>query len=169
MQRSRGLIFLFAGVLAVGSSSWGLAGESSAFERMTVHYEEIRQALLHDSSEDVVVAAGQIQQLLRKLDTDFSEKAAGIRSGSGDDLRTLLPSIQLATADLIETETIDDTREAFGVLSKAMVQYRQLVPDPAPFVAFCPMAQKVWLQPKGEIGNPYYGQSMARCGEFVTR
>jgi hypothetical protein len=30
------------------------------------------------------------------------------------------------------------------------------------------MAQKVWLQPKGEIGNPYYGQSMARCGEFVS-
>jgi hypothetical protein len=30
------------------------------------------------------------------------------------------------------------------------------------------MAQQVWLQPKGEIGNPYYGQSMARCGEVVS-
>ena len=44
-----------------------------------------------------------------------------------------------------------------------------LVKNPAPAVAFCSMTQKVWLQPSGEIGNPYYGQSMARCGEFVSQ
>lgn len=167
MQRSRGLIFL-AVMLAVGSSSSSLALESSAFERMTVHYEDIRQALLHDSSEDVAVAAEQIQQLLQTLETDFSEKAAGIRPGGGDDLRALLPSIRTATADLIEAATIGDAREAFGALSKALVQFRQLVAEPAPVVAFCSMAQQAWLQPKGEIGNPYYGQSMARCGEIVS-
>lgn len=167
MLRSRGLILL-AVLLVVGSSSLGLAGESSAFERMAVHYENIRQALLHDTFEDVAVAAGNIQHVLQALETDFGEKAAGIRPGSGEDLGALLPSIQSATADLIEAATIADAREAFGALSKAMVRYRQLVPEPAPVVAFCPMAQKVWLQPKGEIGNPYYGQSMARCGEIVS-
>ena len=50
-----------------------------------------------------------------------------------------------------------------------MVRYRQLVPDPQPVVVFCSMAQKVWLQPKGEIGNPYYGSSMLRCGKVVSR
>jgi hypothetical protein len=59
-------------------------------------------------------------------------------------------------------------RAAFGSLSKALVRYRQLVPDPAPVVVFCSMAQEVWLQPEGEIGNPYYGQSMARCGDVVS-
>ena len=44
-----------------------------------------------------------------------------------------------------------------------------LVKNPAPAVAFCSMAQKVWLQPSGEIGNPYYGQSMAWCGKFVSQ
>ncbi len=167
MQRSRGLILALF-VLTAGSSSWGLAGESSAFERITGYYENIRQALLHDSSEGVGAAAGRIQHLLQALETDFSEQAAGVRSGSADDLRALLPSIRTASADLIEAATTDAVREAFAALSKAMVQYRQLVPEPAPVVAFCPMAQEAWLQPEGEIGNPYYGQSMPRCGKIVS-
>jgi hypothetical protein len=36
-------------------------------------------------------------------------------------------------------------------------------------VAFCSMTKKSWLQPKGEIGNPYYGKSMPRCGEVVSK
>lgn len=167
MQRSRGLILALF-VLTAGSSSWGVAGESSVFERITGHYENIRQALLHDSHEDVDVVAGYIRHLLQTLETDFSEQAAGVRSGSADDLRALLPSIRTASADLVEATTMDAVREAFGALSKAMVRYRQLVPEPVPVVVFCPMAQEVWLQPKGEIGNPYYGQGMLRCGEFVS-
>ncbi len=167
MQRSLGFILLAVG-LPIGLSSGILAGESSTFERMTRHYEDIRQALLHDSAEGVAVAARHIEHLLQTLEADSGEKAAGIRSGSENDLRALLPSLQIATSSLIEAATIADAREAFGALSKAMVQYRQLVPEPGPVVAFCSMAQKVWLQPKGEIGNPYYGQSMARCGEIVS-
>jgi hypothetical protein len=29
------------------------------------------------------------------------------------------------------------------------------------------MAQKAWIQPKGEIGNPYLGQEMPKCGDVV--
>jgi Cu(I)/Ag(I) efflux system membrane fusion protein len=167
MRRSREFILL-AVVLALAASSSGLAGESSTFDRITPHYEEIRQALLRDSTEKVAVAAGQVLDLLQALEADFSEQAAGIRPDSGYDLRALLPSIRQATSELIEATTIADAREAFGALSKAMVQYRQWVPEPGSVVAFCSMAQEVWLQPQGEIGNPYYGQSMARCGEIVS-
>ena len=50
-----------------------------------------------------------------------------------------------------------------------MVQYRaQVEGDELPVVMYCSMAKKSWLQlAGGEIGNPYYGQSMARCGEAV--
>ncbi len=34
-------------------------------------------------------------------------------------------------------------------------------------VVFCPMAKKAWIQPEGEIGNPYLGQEMPTCGEVV--
>ena len=49
-----------------------------------------------------------------------------------------------------------------------MVRYRAEVEGERPAVGYCPMAAKSWLQLDGEeIGNPYYGQSMASCGEVV--
>lgn len=36
-------------------------------------------------------------------------------------------------------------------------------------VAYCPMADKHWLQPGDRIANPYYGASMLRCGGFVEQ
>ena len=36
-------------------------------------------------------------------------------------------------------------------------------------VAWCSMSKKSWLQPAGEIGNPYYGKEMPRCGEVVGK
>jgi hypothetical protein len=44
-----------------------------------------------------------------------------------------------------------------------------MLTEPNTVVVYCAMAEKVWIQPKGEIGNPYYGQSMARCGEVVSK
>ena len=39
-------------------------------------------------------------------------------------------------------------------------------------MAFCPMAFDNeggrWIQPKGEIMNPYYGSAMRRCGVFES-
>ena len=36
-----------------------------------------------------------------------------------------------------------------------------------PAGAYCPMHKRSWLQPDGEIGNPYGG--MPRCGEIVAK
>ena len=166
MQRSRTifpLILILA--LSVGTT---IAGESSTFDRMLTHYESIRQALLNDSTEGTAEEARHIRHLARSLESKFSDQAAGIQPDRGGDLRALLPAIREASASLTESGDIAETRAAFGKLSKAMAQYRHMTPDPHPAVAFCSMAQEVWLQPEGEIGNPYYGQSMARCGEIVS-
>ena len=34
-------------------------------------------------------------------------------------------------------------------------------------VAFCPMAGGSWVQPAGEIYNPYFGKQMLHCGHIV--
>ena len=167
MQRSLGFM-LTAVAIAVLYAAPSSADERSSFERLTGHYEGIRQALLHDSMDGVADAAHHIEHELDALESEFTASTAGIRPGSDDDCRAVLPAIRSATTDLLGAATIADARESFGDLSNALVQFRQLVAEPAPVVAFCSMAQKVWLQPKGEIGNPYYGQSMARCGEIVS-
>lgn len=167
MKQLRGIV-LFSLVLAIASAYPIPASESSTFDRIATPYEAIRQSLLHDSMDGVVESAGSIDRELDALASEFSEEAAGVQPGAGKDLRDVLAAIRTATDSLRTAATIDDAREAFGSLSKAMVQYRSVVPEPDSIVVFCSMAQKVWLQPRGDIGNPYYGQSMAGCGDVVS-
>lgn len=157
--------------LLVGLGPWspGDGGEPSTFQQIVSQYEKIRLALLHDGLDGVSESAQQIRSLAADLEGRFDLQSAGVGPEGAAELRKLLPSIREASGQVGRAETITDARESFAVLSKALVQYRKLVADPAPAVAFCSMAQKVWLQPSGEIGNPYYGQSMARCGEFVSQ
>ena len=162
-------VTVLAMIVCVGFGSTGTAGESTIFERMVSQYEMIRLALLHDGMDDVAESAHGIHRLAADLEGDFDPQSAGIRPEDAEELRTILSSIQESSSKLAKAAAISEARESFGVLSKALVQYRRLVTDPEPAVAFCSMAQKVWLQPSGEIGNPYYGQSMARCGEFVSQ
>lgn len=155
-------------VFALGSWSQWQAGEATTFERVHSHYENIRLTLLHDGLDNVADDAGHIHALSQQLEKDFSERLAGIRPAGAEELRNLLPVIRDASTQLSKAGRISEAREFFGVLSNAMVQYRRLVDDTALKVAFCPMARAFWLEPSGEIGNPYYGQRMARCGEFVS-
>ena len=67
---------------------------------------------------------------------------------------------------------IKAAREAFGTLSDAVVAaakaegYKDLSDVK---LAYCPMAQKSWLQKGDQIQNPYYGQAMSSCGEFKKK
>lgn len=35
-------------------------------------------------------------------------------------------------------------------------------------IAFCPMAQKYWLQKGEAIKNPFYGKAMSDCGRITA-
>jgi hypothetical protein len=153
---------------AVVSAVVAAASEPSAFDRMLVHYEAVRQALLHDTTDGVAEEAAEIERLAETVANESEPAAAGVGADDVADLQQLLPSLREAAARLARTGTVEGARGAFGDLSKEMVRYRQMTPDPEPVVVFCPMVQKVWLQPGREIGNPYHGQSMPRCGEIVS-
>ena len=60
-------------------------------------------------------------------------------------------------------------REAFGRVSDALFAYAKATgaTNPADVkTAFCPMANKAWLQRGDTIKNPYYGSEMLECGEW---
>ena len=44
-----------------------------------------------------------------------------------------------------------------------MIKLRATVSGTRPSVYYCPMVKKSWLQPKGDVGNPY-DKSMQMCG-----
>jgi hypothetical protein len=166
---TRQLIFSSIAIgLALAASVLASAQEPGGYKALTGHYEAIRQSLLNDSTEGVAEHAKSIRQAAEQLRLEFDAASASVPAERSAECLEILPEIQNAAAWLESTSTIDATREMFGELSKVMVRYRQMLTKTESVVVYCSMAEKVWIQPKGEIGNPYYGQSMARCGEIVS-
>ena len=145
------------------------ADEGSAFETLNENYEAIRVALLHDHTKDVAKNARAIEDGATKLQHHFSASHAGVSEDGAAACQALLPEISKTAGRLAQASDIEAAREAFSELTKPMVRYREMVSGDRPVVVYCPMAKKAWLQPEGEIGNPYYGQSMARCGDVVSK
>ncbi len=68
-----------------------------------------------------------------------------------------------------EAKDITAARTAFGEVSEALADYAQKTKSgfgPDVKMAYCPMADKPWLQKDKDIKNPYYGASMLTCGSF---
>jgi hypothetical protein len=78
-----------------------------------------------------------------------------------------LEEIRSAASSLSSAENLASTRGDYFALTKPMARYRYLTGHQDTVIAYCPMAQKAWIQPKGEIGNPYLGQEMPKCGDVV--
>ena len=68
-----------------------------------------------------------------------------------------------------EAKDIAAARTAFGDVSVALADYAQKTKSgfgPDIKLAYCPMADKPWLQKEKDIRNPYYGAAMLTCGSF---
>jgi hypothetical protein len=167
MNRTSRFLTVFAG-LALTASALASAQEPTGYKIMAGHYEEIRLALLDDSMNGIAGHAEGIRQAAEKLRRQFDAATASVPEDRSAECVALLPEIRDTAASLASKNTIEDVRETFGELSKLMVRYRRMVNDPGSVVVYCSMAEKVWIQPKGEIGNPYFGKSMARCGEIIS-
>ncbi len=143
-------------------------GDAGTFAGIVEPYEKIRNALVQDTLEGVSAESKRLAQALDGFRGAVGGGQAGLREGGREEVEALLPEIWTSAEALAAAPDLATAREEFGRLSKALVQVRRWVESPETVVAFCSMAQKVWIQSKREIGNPYYGQSMARCGEIVS-
>ena len=141
--------------------------EESAFDGILVHYEAIWQALTQDTFDGVTEHGGAIQQIVSDLEGDFSAERAGVAADAAGEVEALLPELATAAESLSASDSLEAARDAFYDLSKPLVRYRKAATGQRPVVAYCSMAKRSWLQPEGEIGNPYYGSAMLTCGEVV--
>lgn len=153
--------------MLVASATFAADVESTAFDHITDRYEAVRLALTNDTTDGIAEQGKAIEAILERLAAAWSPAAAGVRADSADDVRGLLPELTEAAAALSAATSLDAARDAFYDLSKPLVRWRKAADGDKPVVAYCPMAKRSWLQPEGDLGNPYYGQSMLRCGEVV--
>lgn len=115
-----------------------LVAEANLFSK----YESVRQAFLKNSLTDVNQTAAAL--------------AADARAAKNDAVATRADAVAKAP-DMAKA------RAALGALSEEMIRQRERAKEGRPAVYHCPMVGKSWLQPKGEVGNPYDG-SMKTCG-----
>jgi hypothetical protein len=64
-----------------------------------------------------------------------------------------------------KSNDMDGARRSFAMLSDELIKVRNAAKGARPAVYYCSMVKKSWLQPKGQIGNPY-DSAMAMCGEL---
>jgi len=149
-----------AGSGGIGAVSCGFGGSKQAaatpapgseMPRAIVDpYLKIQLALADDSMEGVKANAGNIATAASSLGAPATK-------------------IDTAALQLASATELDDARVKFGALSEAIDTYAtglKLTWPEGVRVAFCPMAQKPWMQQGTVINNPYYGKSMQTCGAF---
>ena len=137
------------------------------YQTIVTHYEAIRLVLLADSIEGVAKHAKAIEEKATDLLEDVDAASSSMPEGDRATLKTAMEEIRAVASELKAADNLESARELFFDLTKPLARYRKLSADQTTVVAYCPMAQKAWIQPEGEIGNPYMGQQMPRCGEVV--
>lgn len=163
----------YAIVIFLTSVLLGLGGPLSAssetlFAALLEPYERIRLELVQDRSESVPAQARRLQQIVQELAVVEGPERLAVAASRVPEVQRLVPELEAAAAELVAAETMEQRRLALAELTRPLVRYRGLVEGERGLVAYCPMAKKAWLQPAGEIGNPYMGQRMPDCGEVVA-
>lgn len=144
-------------------------GPATTFDALVEQYEPIRTTLLKDSTSSVAEHARAIASIAAKAEKKSSAERLGVEASRAKEAAALLPTIRQAAERVAAAGDLAAARAAFADLTAPMLTYRELAVGDRPAVAYCPMLKKQWLQPKGEIGNPYAGSSMPRCGQIVSK
>ena len=115
-------------------------------------YLTIQTALANDDLAPVAAAARSLQKSASTLGAEGKPLTAAAAKAAG-------------------ATTLESARAAFGDLSTALIGYADQTRQPVAgkIVAFCPMANKSWVQGDGAIANQYYGKSMKTCGSSMRK
>ena len=131
-------------------------------------YLTLQKALADDSFEQAHKEANQLNESITELAKNHPSE--DIHEQWMKDMQALSE----ASLAVKESGDIEKVREEFFPLSEAMDSlvrhFGHSLEEPLN-KAFCPMALEdgaIWLQTEETIANPYYGESMLRCGEIKT-
>ena len=166
--RGWGVAALAALAVACGSAAGGIGAVSCGFGGAT--HAAATPAPGSEMPRGIVDPYLKIQLALADDRMDGVKANAGDIATAASSLGAPAMKIDTAALQLASTTELDDARVRFGALSDAIDTYmtglKLTMPDGVR-VAFCPMAQKPWMQQGGSaINNPYYGKSMQTCGAF---
>jgi hypothetical protein len=157
--RAFGVSILAAAVVSlqgcVPSAGTTPVGGSAMPSSIMEPYLAIQTALADDSTDGIKANAGNI-----------ATAATGLGAPA---MKIDTAALQLSAAAEAVPPDIEKVREKFGLLSEALDTYMtglKLTGGEGVRVAWCPMANKPWMQKGDTLANPYYGKEMPTCGNF---
>lgn len=161
MIRRIALVLFLLSVLPLGAADNPGKCPACSFNAVQQPYDALRLAL----SADRLPAAQKEAARLRTA-AQAEEAWAKTATGRGPELVKPFTNVAAAASRIERASSITDARKAFGESSEAMRAALKIAERDDFLVVFCPMVKLHWLQPKGEIRNPY-GAAMPNCGRVV--
>jgi mono/diheme cytochrome c family protein len=119
----------------------------------------------------IVDAYIQIQRALHADTTEHIRDSARSIEAEATKLGSAGEAIRTSAARFVQADDLKSARAAFGTLGDVIMTYAKATGSSlgeGVTVAFCPMAQKRWLQKGTTVQNPYYGKAMPDCGRIVA-
>ncbi len=128
------------------------------------------QELTSSQVDSLLTPYFSIQEALADDDLDTARQAAS-RFAENVDEHTQLADSHAQARAIANATDIEVARTAFHRLSQRLqtiVEESGVTEDRQVFVAYCPMAfgytGAAWMQRDRTIANPYFGDTMLRCG-----
>ncbi len=159
------VIFALMLMLLGTFSAPALADEKS--EQEPSKGKTVEKAAASDKIADILAHYFAIRDLLAHDKTDGAAKHAQEMSDRLGSLIKALDEMQNASKAL-EFDDLKAAREGFGPLSEAVLTYVKKFGFSGDAYSFhCDMVKRSWLQEHDQIGNPYYGSEMYKCGDLT--
>ena len=158
-------------LLTLGLFTWGIFSNSvpadQRSEKEPPKTENTEKVSAHDETPEIFKHHSAIRDLLAHDKTDEVATEAKEMSKRLDKLIASLKAIRTAS-DSLKAEDLKRAREEFAPLSEAVLDYIRKFGFSGKAYSFrCDMAKESWLQEHDQIGNPYYGSQMYKCGKIT--
>lgn len=132
-----------------------------SFSAVQQPYDAVRLSLTEDRFAGAKKGAAKLRTAA-EAEVAWAKTA----SGRGPELVKPFSTVAAAAVKIERASSITDARKAFGEASEAMRAAMKAAERDDFLVVYCPMVKLHWMQPKGEIRNPY-GAEMPNCGRPV--
>ena len=161
MIRRIALALVLLTVLPLGAGKNPGKCPACSFSAVQQPYDAVRLALTANR-----LAAAKKEAVKLRTAAEAEAAWAKTATGRGPELAKPWAKVAAAAAKIERASSITDARKAFGESSEAMRAALLIAERDDFLVVYCPMVKLHWLQPKGELRNPY-GASMPNCGRVI--
>jgi hypothetical protein len=119
-------------------------------------------AIVLGLSAAITLRAADLSEADKQFLTRYEHVRAALAADNLAEAKKAATDVGEEGAAIAKADSIIIARNEFATLSERAIKLAS--GQTGYYVVNCPMLKKDWVQPTGEISNPYAGRSMPNCG-----